>query len=198
MSADTMSPEGGEGKPRRSISKKTRFNFKRDAFTCQYCGRKPPAAVLELEHLIPVCQGGGNEETNLLCSCFDCNRGKAGTSLDVVPMSVVERLARERELVEQVTALNHFQAEQRKIVDEQVRRLGWHWNNYLFDEKNSWVFGRDRQTSIRQFLRSLTVADIEEAIDLAMCQVKAAAHRDEMCWKYFCKICWNWIKGGKT
>jgi 5-methylcytosine-specific restriction endonuclease McrA len=57
------------------VSKKTRFDvFKRDFFTCQYCGLTPPAAVLEIDHIHPVSKGGKNGIDNLITSCFDCNR----------------------------------------------------------------------------------------------------------------------------
>ena len=62
---------------RISISRKKRFEiFKRDGFKCQYCGAYPPNVTLEVDHLTPVCAGGDNAETNLITSCFDCNRGK--------------------------------------------------------------------------------------------------------------------------
>lgn len=62
---------------RKSISKKTRFEvFKKDSFTCQYCGSKAPDVVLEIDHINPVFEGGGNNILNLITSCFDCNRGK--------------------------------------------------------------------------------------------------------------------------
>ena len=65
-------------KPRRkSISKKIRFEvFKRDGFTCQYCGRMAPDVVLEVDHINPVANGGDNDIMNLVTSCQDCNRGK--------------------------------------------------------------------------------------------------------------------------
>jgi len=60
-----------------AVSKRTRFEiFKRDGFTCQYCGRTPPAVVLEIDHFVARANGGGDDEANLLTSCFDCNRGK--------------------------------------------------------------------------------------------------------------------------
>lgn len=198
MSADTMSPEGDEGKPRRSISKKTRFDiFKRDAFTCQYCGRKPPAVVLELDHIIPVCEGGTDDEANLLCSCFDCNRGKGGTPLDVIPLSVVDRLARQKELAEQVHALNQFQEEQRESIECHIEELGIYWNDHIQQEKGAWIFGDERQKSVRHFLKFLTPSDIREAIDLAMFRSRPSGDYDRKTWLYFCKVCWNWIKEGK-
>ena len=68
---------------RKSLSKGTRFNiFKRDGFTCQYCGAQPPDVVLEVDHILPVCEGGDNDPMNLVTSCEDCNRGKGKKLLD--------------------------------------------------------------------------------------------------------------------
>ena len=65
-------------KPKRiPISKQLRFEvFKRDKFTCQYCGRSAPDVILNVDHIKPVVEGGTNEILNLLTSCFDCNNGK--------------------------------------------------------------------------------------------------------------------------
>ena len=60
-----------------SLPQKLRFEvFKRDKHTCQYCGRSPPAVILEVDHIIPISSGGTDELSNLITSCFDCNRGK--------------------------------------------------------------------------------------------------------------------------
>lgn len=181
-----------------AVSKKLRFDiFKRDAFTCQYCGRKPPAVVLELEHIHPIAEGGTDDETNLLCSCFDCNRGKGATPLDVIPLSVTERLARQKELAEQVAALNEFQEAQRELAELQVEDIGFYWFNQFRDEKDTYVFSDQCAKSIRQFVKHLTVADIKEAIDLAMFRVPPKSTFCNKTWLYFCKVCWNWIKEGK-
>jgi hypothetical protein len=67
---------------RKPISKKIRFEvFKRDSFTCQYCGRMAPDVILELDHIKPVASGGNNGIMNLITSCFDCNRGKGKREL---------------------------------------------------------------------------------------------------------------------
>lgn len=67
---------------RKNISKTVRFEvFKRDSFTCQYCGKNAPDAVLEIDHIIPVSKGGDNDISNLITSCFDCNRGKSNKKL---------------------------------------------------------------------------------------------------------------------
>lgn len=67
---------------RKPINKKIRFEvFKRDSFTCQYCGRTAPDVVLEVDHINPVKSGGTNDIMNLITSCFDCNRGKGKRKL---------------------------------------------------------------------------------------------------------------------
>jgi len=68
---------------RKAVSKKNRFEvFKRDSFTCQYCGKSAPNIVLEIDHIIPVSKGGDNKILNLITSCFDCNRGKSNRQLN--------------------------------------------------------------------------------------------------------------------
>ena len=55
--------------------------FTRDAYTCAYCGRRPPQVVLHVEHMISVHDGGSNHPSNLVTSCSDCNHGKHRRSL---------------------------------------------------------------------------------------------------------------------
>jgi len=67
---------------REPISKRLRFEvFKRDRFTCQYCGRKPPDVVLHCDHLTPVSANGSTDSFNLITSCEDCNLGKSANEL---------------------------------------------------------------------------------------------------------------------
>ena len=71
------------GIKRKRISKGRRFEiFKRDGFTCQYCGQQPPGVVLHIDHILPVVEGGTNEELNLITSCAACNLGKGRKLLD--------------------------------------------------------------------------------------------------------------------
>jgi hypothetical protein len=68
---------------RKAISKRVRFEvFKRDSFTCQYCGLSAPDVVLHIDHINPVAGGGGNDIMNLVTSCLDCNLGKGKRELD--------------------------------------------------------------------------------------------------------------------
>ena len=55
--------------------------LERDNFTCRYCGQKAPDAHLEVDHIIPVSEGGTDDEDNLTTACFACNRGKSALSI---------------------------------------------------------------------------------------------------------------------
>lgn len=67
---------------RKPIGNKLRFEvFKRDCFTCQYCGKKAPEIILRVDHINPVKNGGDSNILNLITSCFECNSGKGATLL---------------------------------------------------------------------------------------------------------------------
>ena len=54
---------------RKQLTRKTRFEiFKRDSFTCQYCGTKAPEAVLQVDHIVPLVEGGDDNMMNLITS----------------------------------------------------------------------------------------------------------------------------------
>ena len=52
--------------------------FIRDKFECQYCGSKED---LEIDHIIPLSQGGNNEDSNLITACHRCNSLKGDKKL---------------------------------------------------------------------------------------------------------------------
>lgn len=54
--------------------------FERDGFTCRYCGAA--GVRLECDHIIPVANGGGHDETNLATACRTCNRKKRARTLE--------------------------------------------------------------------------------------------------------------------
>jgi 5-methylcytosine-specific restriction endonuclease McrA len=85
---------------RISIKKQVRFEvFKRDKFTCQYCGKKAPDVVLNVDHIKPVANGGDNNIINLITSCFDCNNGKSSRELS--DNSVIEKQRKQLELLQE-------------------------------------------------------------------------------------------------
>lgn len=48
--------------------------FRRDNFTCQYCGDH--GGRLECDHVMPISRGGSSDPSNLKTACFTCNRSK--------------------------------------------------------------------------------------------------------------------------
>jgi hypothetical protein len=65
-----------------SLSQRVRFEvFKRDRFTCQYCGRKAPDVILHADHVTPRAAGGEDDILNLVTSCRECNLGKSDRML---------------------------------------------------------------------------------------------------------------------
>jgi 5-methylcytosine-specific restriction endonuclease McrA len=56
--------------------------YARDAYTCQYCGAKPPLHELTYDHVIPRALGGPTDWTNIVTCCLLCNRRKGGKRLE--------------------------------------------------------------------------------------------------------------------
>ena len=65
--------------------------FKRDRFTCQYCGAQPGSEELTLDHVIPRVQGGESRWDNCVLACLACNKRKA----DRTPQQAGMRLRKE-------------------------------------------------------------------------------------------------------
>jgi 5-methylcytosine-specific restriction endonuclease McrA len=51
--------------------------FKRDHYTCQYCGKQPGADALTIDHVVPRAQGGESRWDNCVLACLECNGRKA-------------------------------------------------------------------------------------------------------------------------
>lgn len=66
-----------EGRKTLSVRKRF-FVFKRDRYRCCICCRA--GIELEVDHKVPVAQGGSDALDNLQTLCFDCNRGKRHSS----------------------------------------------------------------------------------------------------------------------
>ena len=51
--------------------------FERDAYCCQYCGKKFKTHELNLDHVVPKERGGMLTWENIVTSCLVCNTAKA-------------------------------------------------------------------------------------------------------------------------
>lgn len=64
--------------PRRSVRLTRQNIYLRDKNMCQYCGVMFSRAELNLDHVVPISQGGKTTWTNVVCSCLRCNHKKGG------------------------------------------------------------------------------------------------------------------------
>lgn len=172
---------------RQAISKKTRFEiFKRDHFTCQYCGQTPPTVVLEVDHITPVAEGGTNDTLNLLAACFDCNRGKGKGCLDSAPETVVQRAEVLKEREDQLRAFKRLLSAKKRRENKEIDQIeevmlggtGYHFKDRF-------------RESVRLFLGKIPFDTVEQFAWLAATRIDDRERR----LKYFCGCCWRVING---
>ena len=63
--------------PSSTVAFSRRNIFKRDRYTCQYCGVQPGSEELTLDHVKPRSQGGASTWENCVLACLECNKKKA-------------------------------------------------------------------------------------------------------------------------
>jgi 5-methylcytosine-specific restriction endonuclease McrA len=66
-------------RPRPRVRLTKREIFRRDNFTCQYCGRQ--VSRLTIDHVLPRHRGGEHTWDNLVTACSECNLRKGGRTL---------------------------------------------------------------------------------------------------------------------
>lgn len=185
--------------------------FKRDAFTCAYCGRRSPEVILEVDHVLAVSQGGRDELDNLVTSCLECNRGKAARPLAPpgAGLQPQERSARIAEHEAQIAEYSHWLAAQRAREDEDLRTVREAYAKapyaHFIDRKTSYWCWQD--PSARIFIRRLGRYEVLDAIEIAIARFQPihksyptmtkagyASENAHRFWKFFCGICWRKIK----
>jgi hypothetical protein len=63
--------------PSHKIPFSRRAIYKRDHYTCQYCGAQPGPEELTIDHVTPKSRGGVSSWTNCCLACVPCNKRKA-------------------------------------------------------------------------------------------------------------------------
>jgi hypothetical protein len=63
-----------------------RLLFARDKHVCGYCGGLFSDLLLEMEHIVPVAQGGRTNWMNIITSCTDCNDYKGNRTPEQADM----------------------------------------------------------------------------------------------------------------
>lgn len=97
--------------------------YTRDNHKCQYCGKRFATEELNIDHVIPVCQGGQNTWENLVCCCVSCNTRKGGRTPKQANMKLVKNPARPDNLAAFKSTIKH--KSWAKFVDEA------YWNTEL-------------------------------------------------------------------
>jgi hypothetical protein len=169
------------------LSKKTRFEvFKRDGFTCQYCGGHPPARILEVDHIQPKSKGGKDDINNLITSCFDCNRGKSNRDLTSVPLTLSENIKLLKEKESQYK-------EYVKLLSSIDNRIDYEINEVQAVFKSAfpqYVFAPSFRLSVKKFIKLLGVAEVKDAMEYSVSRV----HDSNKVLTYFCGVCWGRIR----
>jgi len=152
------------GKAKRvAISKRVRFEvFKRDNFTCQYCGRSAPDVILHIDHISPVAGGGTAEIINLVTSCLECNLGKGARELsdDSALQKQRSQLAELNERREQLEMMVQWREGLRSIDEDAVAKL-----EDLFEQLTGRVFSDHGRKKVKGWLRRHAFGDLYAAME---------------------------------
>lgn len=150
---------------RKAISKKMRFEvFKRDKFTCQYCGRSVPDVILHVDHIKPVSKGGTNDIMNLITSCQDCNLGKGARELsdDSVVKKQQQQLKLLAEKNEQLEMMLQWRDELQSYAEKEVDAV----NQRIADISN-WKANENGKKTIKKLIKKFTLQLVLDAVDTA-------------------------------
>lgn len=154
---------------RVAISKKLRFEvFKRDAFTCQYCGQKSPDVILNCDHVKPVADGGTTDILNLITSCFDCNSGKGARSLSeqAVLNKQVDQLAELQARREQIEMLIDWRSGLERLKEDTTDKVAEHWSTTVENRCSLTKSGRDKvRKLVKDYGLDLVLRAMPEALD---------------------------------
>lgn len=174
---------------RKAISTRTRFEvFKRDEFTCQYCGAVPPKVILHVDHIVPVVSGGKNKMDNLITSCQQCNLGKSSISLKSIPPSLKDKSIEIAEKEKQILGYQKILQEKHDRVESE----SWRVCDVLEPNSSANGFNKKNYQSVVNFVTKLGLFEVLDAAQIASSKY---SYNKNKCFLYFCGICWRKIKG---
>ena len=78
-------------RPRPQLKLTRREVFRRDNYTCQYCGKH--TSDLTIDHVVPRHQGGRHIWNNVVAACPVCNHRKGGRLPDEANMRLMHQPA---------------------------------------------------------------------------------------------------------
>lgn len=187
-----------------ALGRKFRFEiFKRDKFTCQYCGRRPPDVVLNVEHILPLSRGGTDDALNLTTACWECNIGKGSRVVPEEAMAPVLLRNAEHAKVrqDQLEAYSKLMSEQAKKIDAYVSVLSKRWSEKKGFDKvaGGYVLHNCMAETLRLFIPKLPAKEIWKAMDIAYKKMPVDWAREDSGlyddrFRYFCGVCWGMIR----
>lgn len=190
-----------------SLSVRTRFEvFKRDRFTCAYCGRTPPEVLLHVDHIVPTADGGPDDIENLTTACQDCNLGKGARRLEAGALKPSQTAEDLQERIAQAQAYAELLTEVRTVrdnLDNQLHDLvmsAWAraWDGQLIEtpEGSHWEMPEGGYwpdwRSVKNILRRLPIELVYDAVDITAAKFPRRAAYD--CLRYFYGVCWRMIR----
>jgi hypothetical protein len=150
---------------RKSLSKKIRFEvFKRDSFTCQYCGKSAPTVVLHVDHITPVKEGGTNDITNLITACADCNLGKGARKLSDTSevMKAKKQLDELNARREQLEMMLQWKKGLSNIEEQQVDAIAERFNSF-----SGFKVNENGRRKIKKWLKDFGFSEIYDCIEIS-------------------------------
>ena len=151
---------------RKPIPKAVRFEvFKRDKFTCQYCGASAPDVILQIDHIKPVSKGGTNDIMNLVTSCRDCNSGKSNRELsdDSAIKVQKQRLDDMQERREQLEMMLQWRDSLLKNLEAEIDAI-----DGIFCSQTSWGISEHGRICIRKLIKQFGFNEVYESTQISI------------------------------
>jgi len=151
---------------RTAIPKSIRFEvFKRDKFTCQYCGLSAPDVILEIDHIKPISKGGTNDILNLVTACRDCNRGKTNRELSdktavKVQKQQLDDMQERREQLEMMLKWREMLDDELSIESEAI--------SCLLGNETKWHLSENGLKTARKLIRRFGFSEVYTATQIAI------------------------------
>jgi hypothetical protein len=151
---------------RKPMSKTLRFEvFKRDNFSCQYCGKSAPEVILHVDHINPVAGGGENDILNLITACQDCNLGKGARLLSDDSAIAKQRaqLADLNERREQLEMMLAWRESLAGLDDEYVDAF-----NEVFEQHTTCHLNEHGRKTVKGWLKKHDLTTLIDALESAL------------------------------
>lgn len=166
-----------------AVSRRTRFEvFRRDNFTCRYCGASAPEVTVTVDHVTPVTLGGSDEPNNLVTACHDCNAGKSSIAPDQAMVEDVDATA--LMFGKAMERAAEIRRQDRSYIENMCQLFDMTWSEWgdIYRDPN-W------EQSIEQFLAAgLEITELARLAQVAMHNKKVPS---KDVWRYFCGCCWR-------